>query len=107
VDSRAYCYMIGSTELFDSFTETGSDLYVELGVGTKHAVQGSGTVSFRLESGEVLRVSNMLWLPKLKRIFLSVSEIEKKGYHILFRYGKVLFLPRQSSFISTVVLGVR
>jgi hypothetical protein len=62
---------------------------------------------FRLESGEVSRVSNVLWVPELRRSVLSVLEIEKKGYHLLFRDGRVLFVPRRSSFISTMVLGVR
>jgi hypothetical protein len=94
-------------ELFDTFTETGSDLCVELGMGAKHAVRGSGTISFRLESGEVLRVSNVLWVPELRRSVLSVSEIERKGYHVLFQDGQVLFVPRRSSFRSMVILGVR
>jgi hypothetical protein len=89
-----------------STTETGSNLCVELGMGTKHAVQGSGTVSFWLESREVLSVSNVLWVPK-RRSVLSVSEIEKKGYHILFRDGQVLFAPRRFSFRSAMVLGVK
>jgi hypothetical protein len=55
----------------------------------------------------VLRVSNVLWVPELRRSVLSVSEIEKKGYHLLFRDGQVLFVPRRSSFRSTMVLGVR
>jgi hypothetical protein len=99
--------MIGARELFDSFIDTGLDLCVELGMGTKHVVQGSGTISFQLESGEVLRVSNVLWVPKLRRSFLLVSEIERKGYHILFRDAHVLYVPKQSSFKSTMVLGVR
>jgi hypothetical protein len=84
VDSGATCHMTGARELFESFTESDSDLYVELGMGTKHAVQGSGTMSFRMESGDVLRVTNVLWVPKLRRSVLSVSAIEKKGYEVLF-----------------------
>jgi hypothetical protein len=34
-----------STRLFESFIESDSDVHVELGMGTKHAVKGSGTVS--------------------------------------------------------------
>jgi hypothetical protein len=60
-----------------------------------------------MKSGEMLRVTNMLWVPKLRRTVLSVSEIEKKGYHILFRDGQVLIVPKGSSFRSAVVLGVR
>ena len=64
-------------------------------------------VSSQLESGEVLTMSNVLWVPKFKSVVLSVSEIERKGYHILFRDGQVLFVPRRSSFRSIVVLRVR
>jgi hypothetical protein len=94
VDSGASFHMTGARELFDTLTETGSDLCVELGMGAKHSVRGSGTVSFRLESGEILRVSNVLWVPELRRSVLSVSEIERKGYHVLFRDGQVLLVPR-------------
>jgi hypothetical protein len=62
VDSGATCHMTGARELFKSFIESDSNLYVELGMGTKHAVQGSGTVSFRMESGDVLQITNVLWV---------------------------------------------
>jgi hypothetical protein len=54
VDSGATCHMIGARELFKSFTKSDSDLYVALSMGTKHAIQGSGTVSFPMESVDVL-----------------------------------------------------
>jgi hypothetical protein len=56
VDSRASCHMTGAWDLFDNFTETSSDLFVELGMGTKHVVRGSGIVSFWMDSRDVLRV---------------------------------------------------
>jgi hypothetical protein len=84
VENKASYHMIGAEELFDSFTETGLYLCVELCMGTKHAIRGSSMVSFRLESREVSRVSNVLWVAELKRSVLSISEIEKKGYHIFF-----------------------
>jgi hypothetical protein len=37
--------------VFKSFTESNSEMHVELGMGTKHAVKGSGTVPFWMESG--------------------------------------------------------
>jgi len=55
--------MTGAQEVFESFTKSDSDLYVELGMGTKHAVQGSGTVPFWTKSGGILRVTNVLWVP--------------------------------------------
>jgi hypothetical protein len=76
--------MIGARELFESITESDSDVYVELGMGTKHAIKGSGIVPFRMESRGVLRVTNVLWVPKFKRSVLSVSTIEKKGFDVAF-----------------------
>jgi hypothetical protein len=35
----------------------------------------------------------VLWVPELRRSVLSVSEIEKKGYHILFRDGQCCLCP--------------
>jgi hypothetical protein len=60
-----------------------------------------------LDSGDVLRVTNVLWVPELRRIILLVSKIEKKGYYILLWNGHVLSVPRGSSFIFVVVLRVR
>jgi hypothetical protein len=84
VDSGATCHMIGAQDLFEIFTTFDSDLYVELGMGTKHAVQGSRTVSFRMESGNVLRVTNMLCVPELRKSVLLVSTIDEKGYAVLW-----------------------
>jgi hypothetical protein len=56
-------------------------------MGTKHALQGSGTMPFWIESGGILRVMNVLWVLELRRSLLSVSMIEKKGYEVLFRDG--------------------
>jgi hypothetical protein len=73
--------------LFERFTESDSDLYVELGMGIKHTVQGSGTMPFWMESGDVLRVTNVLRVPELRKSVLSVSTIEKKGFDVVFRDG--------------------
>jgi hypothetical protein len=60
-----------------------------------------------MESGDVWRVTNVLWVPKLRRSVFSVSAIEEKGYDILFQDGQVLFTPKGSSSNTVVVLGVR
>jgi hypothetical protein len=44
---------------------------------------------------------------ELRRSIFLVLETKRKGYHILFQYGKVLLMPRQSIFILSLVLKVR
>jgi hypothetical protein len=73
-------------------------------MGTKHAMQGSRTVSFQMESGDLLRVTNVLWVLKLRRSVLSVSKIENKHYEILIWDGQALFMPRGSISDTTMVL---
>jgi hypothetical protein len=75
-------------------------------MGHKHAVQGSRTVPFQMESRGVLRMTNVLWVPKLRSV-LSVSAIEKKGFDVLFQDGQVSIKPKGSSSNTTFVLGVR
>jgi hypothetical protein len=77
IDNGTTCHMAGARKLFKSFTESNSDVHVELGMGTKHVVKGSGTMSFRMESGGVLRVMDVLYVPELRRSVHSVSTIEK------------------------------
>jgi hypothetical protein len=107
IDNGATCHMTGARELFKSFIESDSDMHVELGMGTKHAIKRSGTVSFWMESSSVLRVTNVLWVPELMRSVLSVSAIEKKGFDILFQDAQVLIKPRGFNSDTTVVFGVR
>ena len=52
---------------------------------------------FQIELGDVLRVTNVLWVPELRRSVFSILEIEKKGYEVLFWDGQALFMPRGSS----------
>jgi hypothetical protein len=107
IDSGATCHMTRARELFESFTTSDSNVHVDLGVATKHVVKGSGTMPFWMESGGVLRVKNVLWVPKLRWSVLSVSAIEKKGYEVLFRDGQALIMLKGSSSDKATVFGVR
>jgi hypothetical protein len=60
LDNRASCHMTGARELFENITEIYLDMCVELGMRTRHAVQGIGMIRFQLESREMLRVTNVL-----------------------------------------------
>jgi hypothetical protein len=57
--------MTTTRDLFESFKEPDPCMYMELGMETRHVIQGSGTVVFRMESVDVLRVTNVLWVPRV------------------------------------------
>jgi len=76
-------------------------------VTTKYAVRGLGKTSFQLETGDRLHMSNVLYVPGLKKNLLSISASEDKGYRVAFVDGHVLAWPKESSIDSAGVIGVR
>jgi hypothetical protein len=70
-----YCgdsfHMIRKNEFFTSWLETDSNMHVELGTNAKCGVEGFGIVRFQLELGGYLRVTYVLYVPKLKMNLIS------------------------------------
>lgn len=61
---------------------------------------------FRMETGWVMQVQDVLFVPGLIYSMIVVLMIEKKGFKFLFQYGKARLRPRGSSS-AVIFLGVR
>jgi hypothetical protein len=97
VDSGATKHMTGSQEVFETLAEWDSKLHMVLGDKSQLEIRGSGVVPFRMETGHVMRVQDVLFVPGLRYSMISVSMIEKKGFEVLFQDGKARLRPRGSS----------
>ena len=53
-------------------------------------MKGSGVASLQLESNDTLHLSDVLYVPSMKRDLISISDLEDKEYKVTFSYGKVL-----------------
>ena len=98
--------MTGYRKSLTDLEEKGSSLQVELGDNSKYAVKGVGKTSFQLETGDQLHMSNVLYVPGLKKNLLSISSLEDKGYRVTFVDGKFLTWPKESSIDSAGVIGI-
>jgi hypothetical protein len=49
----------------------------------------------------------VLYIPKMKKNFLSVSSMEDKGFVVNFKRGKVLIYPHKAIPGTTIVIRVR
>ena len=87
VDSGASRHMIRSWESLTSLSKEDSRLQVQLGDNAKYAVKGIGTTLFQLESGKPLRMSDVFYVPGLKKNLLSISAMEDRGYAMIFVDG--------------------
>jgi hypothetical protein len=54
--------------------------HVELGDDKCYKIEGVGFISFRLESGVMLHVDEVLYVPGLRKNLLLVATLEDKGY---------------------------
>jgi hypothetical protein len=106
IDSGASRHMTGVCEHLTDLTEMGN-VEVVLGDDPEVKVVGSGTISFQRESLPPMILTEVLYVPGLKKNLVSVSTIEEKGYEVLFCDGQVLLFPRGSSITSAKVIGTR
>jgi hypothetical protein len=70
-------------------------------------VKGVGTSTFQLDSDIPVQLSEVLYVPGMKRNLVSVSALENKSYKVTFSQGKVLAWHKNSHMNYARVIGVR
>lgn len=84
VNSGALKHMTGSQELFETLAEWDSKLHMVLGDKSHKEIQGLEVVPFRMETGWVMRVQDVLFVLGLRCSMMSISMAEKKEFEVLF-----------------------
>ena len=103
VDSGASNHMTGTWDMFLSISEL-EPRYIVNGM---YAVRGNRRVHFQLQTGELLEVEGVLFVPGLGKNLLSVVALEDAGYTTLFRRGHVFIHSESDGLDSMVLLGER
>jgi hypothetical protein len=78
---------------------------VELGDKNTYLIKGIGEASIKLESGNNVHLSNVLYVPCLENNIVYISFLQDKGNRISFVYGEVLSWSRDSSIENARVIG--
>ncbi len=95
IDSGASKHMTSFKNTLIDLPERNISAQVELGNDAKYAVKGiPGSTSFKLNSGETLRMDNILYVLELKKNLIFVSAIEDEGYVLRFYYSLLLLIPK-------------
>ena len=106
VDSSASKHMIGYKNYLSTLIERESHQKVKLGDDYQYPIKGVGEASYKLESGKLLKMKDVLYVPSLKKNLLSISGLEKKGFRVAFVDGQVLMWPRGKTIDDAIVIGV-
>jgi hypothetical protein len=100
IGSGASRHMTGYREHLTDLVENESHMHVVLSDTVKYTVKGVGTSSFQLYCDRPLQLSEVLYVPGMKRNRVSVSALEDKGYKVTFSEGKFLSWHKNSHMDS-------
>jgi hypothetical protein len=95
VDNGSSHHMTEMRSIFLTFLEINTYCYVGSLTNTRQTIRGYGYVIFKLESGGLLGIEHMLYVPYLKVNLLSVVAFEYEGYAVIFQDGQVLVYSRK------------
>jgi len=84
VDSGASKHMKGYKNILSDFRKKTCSVQVQLGDNSCHEIKGIGSTSLQLESGSIIHIGEILYVPRLNKNLLSVEALEDKGYKVAF-----------------------
>jgi hypothetical protein len=84
IDCGASRHMTEFRDLLTNLVEKETNLHVVLGDDARYNVKGVGTSTFQLDSNMHLQLSEVLYVPGMKRNLVSISAFEDKGYKVTF-----------------------
>ena len=89
LDSGASFHMTSDNTLFSTLKEKDLQVRIDMGDDGMYPVLGEGTVVFQREHGAPLTLTDVKYVPGLKKNLVSVAMLEDKGYDVVFSKGKV------------------
>ena len=81
--------MTGDKNLFSSLGGKDIKMHIEMGDNERHSVSGVDTVAFQTDHGAPITLTDVKYVPRLKKNLISVMMLENKGYDVVFSKGKV------------------
>jgi len=104
LDSGASFHMTDDKNLFSTLEEKDLKMCIEMGADGKYCVLGEGTDSFQREHGAPLTLTDVKYVPRLKKNLVSVVTLEDKGYDVVFSKGKAFL--RHIAMGQTMRIGI-
>ena len=81
--------MSGDKNIFSTLEEKDFQIWIKMGDDGKYCVSGEGMIVFKREHGSPITISNVMYVPGLKKNLVSIVMLEDKGYAVVFSLGKV------------------
>jgi hypothetical protein len=105
IDSGASKHMKGQRNILSCISENKFSQKVTLGDDYQYPIKGVGESNHKLNSGNSLKMKDVLYVPGLKKNLLSISALEKKGFRVAFIEGEVLMWAKGETLNEVIIIG--
>jgi transposase InsO family protein len=78
---------------------------VTLGDDYQYPIKGVGESNYKLNSGNSMKMKDVLYVPGLTKNLLSISALEKKGFRVDFIDGEVLMWAKGETLNEAIIIG--
>jgi len=106
IDSGTSKHMTGFKESLSCLEQKESPHKVMLGDASQYTIKGIGEACYKLDFGKPMKMKDVLYFPRLKKIILSISSLDKKGFKDAFIDGKFLMWTKGKIIDDAVEIGV-
>ena len=69
-----------------------------LGDDYQYPIKGMGEASYKLDSGNSMKMKHVLYVPGLDKNLLSISALDKKGFRVAFVDGEFLMCTKRKNY---------
>jgi hypothetical protein len=105
IDSGASKHMTGQRNIHSCILEKNFSQKVTLGDDYQYTIKGVGESNHKLNSGNSLKMKDVLYVLDLKKNLLSISDLEKKGFRVVFIDGEVLMWAKGETLNEAIIIG--
>ncbi|XP_022153695.1 uncharacterized protein LOC111021147 [Momordica charantia] len=99
LDTGASRHFCSNRDLFHDFQDSADGECVFMGNSATVGVLGKGKVLLKLTSGKTLSLSNVLYVPSLRRNLVSRGLLNRAGLRIVFKANKVI-ITKNGDFVG-------
>jgi hypothetical protein len=105
IDSGASKHMIGQRDILSCISEKNFSQKVTLGDDYQYPIKGVGESRYKLNSGNSIKMKDVLFVPGLTKNLLSISSLEKKGFRVAFIDGEFLMWAKGETLNEVIIIG--
>jgi transposase InsO family protein len=105
IASGASKHMMGQRKILSCISENKFSQKVTLGDDYQYPIKGVGESNHKMNSGNSLKMKDVLYVLGLKKNLLSISSLEKKGFKVAFIDGEVLMWAKGENLNEAIIIG--